>query len=900
MSDELLKTKLFIPSPRSGFVPRPRLIQRLEAGFRGKLTLLSAPAGFGKTTLLGEGISTLNHPVAWVSLDKDDNDPLRFWSHFIAALQTVHAGLGQDAFSALRASQKPHIESILASLINETAEMTEDITIVLDDYHMIEAEPVQRAMVFLLKHMPSQLHLVIATRVDPPFPLHLLRGRGQLTEIRTADLRFTLDETTAFLNTTMNLGLSEENVSTLEDRTEGWIASLQMAAISMQGRSNLSEFVNAFSGTHHYVMEYLVEEVLARQEQRIQSFLLKTSILDRLSGPLCNAVIRRDDGSQVMLERLETLNLFLVPLDDEGKWFRYHHLFADLLHAQLAEAYPDHTLIDLHLRASHWFEHEGLANEAIHHALQANDLERAANLTKAIAMPMLTKGRLALLQGWLDRLPPEVIGAHPSLGFCCAIVNLSTGKLDVGKSYLERLESALSETAEAGLSETVPDRESIRSLVMSVRAIMPSGEGDTGRTIELCQEALNYLPENDPIIRSLLAFHLGIAHGIRGELTLASRCFAEASTYGQSAGNFYTALTAIGCIAEIEAKHGHLHRAAETNRRAVELGTEDGGGESLPATSLARMNLARIHYQWNQLDTAVDHATSAVELADQAGESIGLLASCLTLARIRWARGELEDMATTLDRARRIASSCNNTLVCTVADAWVARFALTRVDLSAAERWAASAQKDLSLDEAPDFWLELPYLTLLRLKIAVGEPAGVPEALERLCQRATLDGHTETVIEALALQSMALHAQRREDQALSALQRALSLAEPEGHVRLFLDEGDRMNRLLRMAAARGIAPNYVSRLLSAMEAHAALAVGVPPVSPSAQDLPEPLTERELQVLRLAADALSNHEIAEKLMIEESTVKSHMNHILAKLQVKSRLKAMERARALGLL
>ncbi len=899
MPDELLRTKLFIPSPRLDFVPRPRLIQRLAAGLQGKLTLLSAPAGFGKTTLLSEVISTLNHTVAWVSLDKEDNDPVRFWSYFIAAIQTVHAGVGKNALSALQASQIPHIESILTSLINETAEMPEDINIVLDDYHMIEAEPVQSATAFLLEHMPSQMHLVIATRSDPPFPLPLLRGRGQLTELRTADLRFTIDETTAFLKKTMNLELSEENVTTLEDRTEGWIASLQMAAISMQGRNDVSEFVSAFSGTDHYIMDYLADEVLDRQEERIQSFLLKTSILDRLSGPLCNDVIGQDN-SQEMLDRLQAINLFLVPLDGEGKWFRYHHLFADLLRDHLTKAFSDSVTSELHLRASKWFEREALMNEAIHHALEVNDFERAANLIETIAMPMLLKGKLSPFQGWLDRLPYEMITAHPWLCLGCAIINLSAGRLDAGKSYLQMLESTLSDAEEACLSETTPDHNSIRSLVMSIHAIMPSGKGDTKRTIELCQEAFKYLPEDDPTIHSMFAFHLGVAHGIRGELNSASHYLAEADTYGQSAGNFYIALIAIGCMAEIQSRHGQLHRAAETNHRALELGVEKSGGGSLPATGLAQMNLARIHYQWNDLDTAIHHATNAVELAEQAGESISLLASCLTLARIFWARGQMEAMAETLDRARQIVSSCNNTMVSTVADAWVARLSLAQGDLTAVERWAATLQIDLNLHEIPDFWCELPYLTFVRLMIAKGELDEVPDVLERLCQRAMSEGQMETVIEVLTLQSIALHAQGKEDQALNVLNHALSLAEPEGYIRSFTDEGDRINKLLRMAAARGIAPNYVNQLLSAMDSHVGRSTVMPLASSRIHDLPEPLTERELEVLRFVAGAMSNYEIAKILVIEESTVKSHMNHILGKLRAKNRLQAVERARSLGLL
>ena len=899
MPDELLKTKLFIPSPRSDFVPRPRLIQRLTAGLQGKLTLLSAPAGFGKTTLLSEGISTLNQPVAWVSLDKEDNDPIRFWSYFITALQTIHAGIGQNALSSLQTSQIPHIESILTSLINETAEMQEDINIVLDDYHMIEAESVQSSMIFLLDHMPSQLHLVIATRIDPPFALALLRGRGQINELRTSDLRFTFEETTAFFNETMNLGLSEENVTTLEDRTEGWIASLQMAAISMQGLNDVSEFVNAFSGTHYYIMDYLAEEVLDRQEEKIQSFLLKTSILDRLNGPLCNAVIGQDN-SQEILDRLEAINLFLVSLDDEGKWFRYHHLFADLLRKKLNETYPDSVPTELHLRASKWFEDEALMNEAINHALKANDFERAANLIETIAMPVLEKSKLSTFQGWLDRLPYELIIAHPWLCFGCAIINLSAGKLDAGISFLQMLESTLSDAEEACSAETIPDHDLIRSLVMSIRAIMPSGKGDTKRTIELCQEAFEYLPENDLIVHCMLAFHLGIAHAIRGELTSASYYLAEANTYGQRAGNFYIALIAMGCMAEIQAKHGHLHRAAQTNHQALELGIEKGGGGSLPATSLARVNLARIHYRWNDLDTAIYYATNGVELAEQAGESITLLMSCLTLARVYWARGQMEAMNKTLDRARQIISSSNNAMVTIIADAWVARLSLAQGDSTVAERWVANLHINLNLHEIPDFWSELPYLTFVRLMIAKGELEEVPEALERLSQRSMSEGQMETVIEVLMLQSIALHALRKEDQALSVLKKALSLAEPEEYVRLFIDEGDPMKHLLQIAAAHGIAPKYVSQLLSAMESDVVRKTLVPSGLSPVHDLLEPLTERELEVLRFVAGAMSNYEIAKMLVIEENTVKSHMNHIFGKLQAKNRLQAVEKARALGLL
>ncbi len=899
MSDELLRTKLFIPSPRQDFVPRPRLVQRLAAGIQNKLTLLSAPAGFGKTTLLSEGISTIKHPVAWVSLDKEDNDPVRFWSYCIRAFQTVNANLGEKALLNLQNSQIPHIESILTSIINDAAELLEHMYIVLDDYHMINTELIHNDMIFLLEHMPPQLHLIITTRIDPPFPLPLMRGRGQLTEIKTSDLRFTLDETSAFLNKTMHLRLSEENVTTLEDRTEGWIAGLQMAAISIQGRKDISEFVNSFSGTDHYIMDYLAQEVLDRQEAEIKSFLLKTSVLDCLSGPLCDAVIGQDN-SQEILDQVGSINLFLVPLDEEGTWFRYHHLFTDLLRSHLAKTFPENIPPELHLRASIWFEQESLMNEAINHALEANDYERAASLIEAVAIPMLENSRVSPFQGWLDRLPDEMIMAHPWLCFCCVIITLSAGKLEAGNDYLQMLELTLADAEKANLTETIPDYDSISSLVMSIRAIMPSGSGDTERTIKLCHEAYENQPNSDPIIHCMLAFHLGIAHGIRGELTSSGHYLAEADSYGQIAGNYYIALIAIGCLAEIQVRYGFLHKAFEMNHLALDLSVEKGGGESLPAASLVRMNLARIHYRWNELDMALHHAVKSVELAEQARESVSMLSSCLTLARIYWVHGQTEAMNKTLDRAQQIASSSSIPMVSTFAKAWVARLSLAQGDTAATERWAATLPTDLNLQKTPDFWFELPYLTFVRLMIAKGQTDGVLQALERLYQRAMTEKHMETVIEVLVLQSVALQVQGNDGEALSVLEQALSFAEPEGYRRVFIDEGERMKGLLRLAESHGVAVDYVGRLLADLDSDIGQTTPKHTVMSASFELPETLTKRELEVLRYASEAMSNYEIAQVLIIEESTVKSHMNHILGKLQAKNRLHAVEKARILGLL
>ncbi|MFC2027907.1 LuxR C-terminal-related transcriptional regulator [Chloroflexota bacterium] len=868
------------------------MTEQLAAGLEGRLTLLSAPAGFGKTTLLSQVISTIKRPVAWVSLDEGDNEPVRFWSYFITALQTVRAGLGQQALTALETSPMPHVESIVTTLINTAAEIPEDIVIVLDDYQMITNESVHGSVAFFLEYMPPQFHLVLSTRSDPPFTLTLLRGRGQLAELRAADLRFTFEETTAFFNDVMKLQLSDESIATLENRTEGWIASLQMAAISMRGRTDISGFINAFSGTHHYIMDYLAEQVLHRQDEDVQSFLLKTSILDRLTGPLCDAVIGQND-SEEMLDRLEVGNLFLVPLDDERKWFRYHHLFADLLRSRLMEAYPEDMPIALRLRASEWFKGEGLIEEAIHYALEARDFARAADLVEEVAMSTILQSRLSPFRNWLAALPSELLTTRPWLCLGSVVVHLSSGQLDAGEFYLQAVERQLANSATGPTSQTIPDHDLIQSFVMTIRAIIPCGYGDTSSTIDLCQKALDLLPDGEPNVRCMLAFHLAVAHGMRGELTTATHHLAEARTYGEAAGHYYTALTAIACMAEIEAKQGRLLQAAATNEEAIRLAAERGGGEPLPAASLAYINLARIHYRRNHLDAAKGHAIKGAELAEHMGESIVVLASYLTLARIHWALEDTEAMTHALDRARQIATLSTVPMLSTFFEAWLARFELTQGRVPDASRWATSSPVELNLQAVPDFWLEFPYLTLVRVLIAKGQIEDVPETMEHLLQRAMSNGHTETVIEILILQSMALQKQGNSDEALDVLERALALAKPEGYVRCFTDEGDPMGELLSLAASHSIAPDYVSRLLSASAV-------TPPATDQTHTLQEPLTERELEVLRLAADAMSNPEIAAALVIEETTVKSHMSHILGKLQAKNRLQAVEKARGLGLL
>lgn len=896
MEPSLLRTKLFVPPLRPDSVPRPRLTRCMIEGFRTRLVLISAPAGFGKTTLLCESLAKTDHPFAWISLDDADNDPVRFWTYFIAAFQTVYPNVGRISIRSLQSTQLPQIEPILTTLINEVADIPQDIVIVLDDYHIIVNQSIHDTMSFFIDHLPPQIHLAIATRVDPPLPLTRLRGRSQLYELRTADLRFTPDETEVFFNETMRLNLPDESVAALEHRTEGWIASLQMAAISMRDRNDTSNFVQAFSGTHHYIMDYLTEEVLQRQEEDVQSFLLYTSVLDRMTSPLCNALTGKDDGEQ-KLAQIEAANLFLVPLDEDRKWFRYHQLFADLLRSRLSRYQPD-LLLRLYRRASNWFEDEDLLTEAVHYALMAEDYERAANLTESIAMSMISESRHTALKGWLMKLPRDLIINRPWLCVSLASIHLIAGDFDEVEPLLETAENMLS--AREGLQPSATGTESnfILNHIIALRTTSALLHWEVTRTVDLCHEALSNLPNDQQTTRCLLTFNLGSAYWIKGELGIARRYLEESINLSRSTGNFFIALVALGHLADIQAKQGFLRQAAETNKRAIRLGTEWGGGEPLPATGYAFISLAHVLYEWNKIEEAMSHMIRGIELSGKGTESTIAVMAFPGLALLNQLENKTAEVSEALDRAGRIVSASNNTMISGIAEAWLAKLALARGETHIAERWAALPENtDLNLNEVPDAWSEFRYLTLVRLHIVRGMSEGIPDCLDKLRQKAEADGRIGSVIEALILQSLVFQMMDRSEESLVSFERALRLTEPEGYIRIFIDEGKPVDALLREAASRGICPDYVEKLLRAFEL---------PESSADQGgeyteihLSHPLTTRELEVLKLMSEGSSSREIASELFVSVDTVKKHIKNIYAKLDVHKQTMAVTRARELGL-
>lgn len=902
MSIPILATKLHIPPPRPKVVLRPRLTERLNEGLHRKLTLISAPAGFGKTTLIGEWLAAGERSVAWLSLDEGDNDPIRFLTYFIAALQTITPTIGEGVLEALQSSQSPPIEPILTVLLNEITTVPRDLVLVLDDYHVIDAKAVDDALGFLLEHLPPRMHLVITTREDPPFPLARLRVRDQLTELRAADLRFTTVEAAEFLSQVMDLDLSPEDVAALERRTEGWIAGLQLAALSMRGRDDVAQFVRAFAGDNRYIVDYLAEEVLQRQPERLRSFLLQTAILDRLNGPLCDAVTGQAEGSE-RLETLERGNFFLVPLDDKRHWFRYHHLFADVLSAHLAEEQPDQVAI-LHRRASAWYEQNDLPTDAIHHALAAKDFERAADLVER-AVPAMRRNRQdATLLGWLKALPRDLFKRRPVLSVHFAGILLSSGELESVENHLQDAEWWLASTVDRGertaassAERVVVDEEEFRALPGAI-AIYRAGRalvlGDVPATMTYARQVLELIPEDDHFRRGGATALLGLAYWTNGNLEAAHRSYTEGMAHLQRAGHIADAIHGTTVPADIRIAQGRLREAMRTYEQALQLATQ--GEPILWGTADLYVGMSELQREHNDLNAATQHLLTSKELCERTGFPQNWSRWCVAMARIREAEGDLEGALDLLHEAERRAMRDFYPIVRPIA-AVTTRVWIAQGRLGEALDWAR--EQGLSIEDDLSYLREFEHITLARMLLARsksdGEDSSIREALrllERILQAAEAGGRTGSIIEILMLLALAHQTRGDIPAALAPLERALTLAEPEGYVRMFVDEGPTMLALLEKAAKHGVAPTYVRQLLTVF----GKAEDKPPVN---QSLIDPLSERELEVLRLLGTDLTGPEIARQLIVSLSTLRTHTKNIYTKLGVNSRRTAVRRAEELDL-
>ena len=913
MLGDLLQTKLYVPRLRPSLVPRPRLIETLNQGLAGKLTLISAPAGFGKTTLVSSWLDALQTEsaapspaqIAWLSLDENDSELAQFLSYFIAALQRVDPHIGASALPLLQASPLP-VSSVLTTLLNDIAQRPETLMLVLDDYHAVDSRPIDEAMTFLLDNLPPQLHLVITSREDPNLPLARLRVRGLLTELRAGDLRFTVGETTVFLQEVMGLNVTEDQIAALEARTEGWIAGLQMAALSMRGQADVSGFIQSFTGSHRFVLDYLLEEVLHQQSEEVQTFLLKTAVLNQLTGPLCN-VLTGDDNGQEILESLDRANLFLVPLDNERRWYRYHQLFADLLRQRLAQEQPD-LGTPLHQRASDWYAANGRSNDAIRHALAANDFERAARQME-LAWSIIYTHRSDPWWQSLDVLPDSVVRLRPVLIVSYAWAHLIFhSERDACERRLQEAEQWLkrSEAEREALGMVVVDEEKFKRLpvfMASARAVAALVADDTVGAIRHARQALDLLPEDDHLGRALPEPILGLSYFANGALLSAYETLSNSFTSSYGSGNLIAAISMKSLLADIQMVQGRLHDARQTCEQALQLVVHAQDDLNVRGTANLLLSLSEIHREQGDSKTAADYRQQSDALSKQASNSTYQYRSRLALADRKVSQGAFDEALVYLDDAdpwfEQVHLSETRTLAAIKTTVWIKQGQLDK-----AQTWVN--KQGFSTDDEPSYLHEFDYLTLARLRIAqhrnshdADDIQQTVQLLDRLLQLAEVEKRTASVIKILILQALAKEAQNDITSALHPLTQALTLAQPENYVRIFVDEGLPMAKLLSETAVRGIMPSYCEKLLAVFAAEG-YSIDTETSPALAQSLVDPLTEREMEILSLIASGLKNKEIAATLFVSVNTVHYHTKNLYGKLGVNSRAQAITRAKALDLL
>jgi LuxR family maltose regulon positive regulatory protein len=867
----------------------------LDEGFERKLTLLSAPAGFGKTTLIVDWIHKNKVPAAWFSVDKADNDPLNFLTYVIMGLQTLEPEIGKAALTMLQAPQPPAIESILINLINDVVHNPRDFALVLDDYHLVDAGPIHDFIAFLLDNLPNQMHLIIATRADPPLSLMpRLRSQDQLTELRAAVLSFSAAETASLFKQSLNIDLSTQDIQLLETRTEGWAAGLQLAALSLQGRKDPSGFIRGFKGDNRYVADYLAEEVLNRQPGHLRNFLLQTSILGRLSGPLCDAVTGQENSRQV-LNTLEKANLFVIPLDDDRSWYRYHHLFADLLEQRLRIQQGD-RMSELHHRAAQWFADNDFKNEAVDHAIVAQDYDLAARLVEEIAEFDWDRGRESRLLQWVKKLPDEQIETMPKLSIFYARELFKDGHPDEAENRLQAAEQILESTS---ISDT--NAEELQGRIAVIRAYISARKGDTDRIIQFSNQALKLLPERDLVWRSVAATTLGFGYGWAGlgDCVKAQRAFFEAMEISQAAGNIYYQIFAGSCLGSVLLIRGKFKEAENIIQQSLNLAIKNGIEQTGIAGSLYA-NRGMILCEWNNLNEGIRLLKKAIELSEIGRDPVIMASCCISLLRGLLYRADFAaafKIVETLNESARDFSLppwITNTI-----SAFNVYIMLASGNLNAAIQWVQ--ERGLSVDDEIDNLREVEYLALTHILITQKRLDEADRLSQRLIENARAGDRVYLMIEVHLWRALIFKAKADIAAALGELKLALALAEPGGPLMMFVSKGMPVAELLEEilaarkrdhdAAKAGFSLAYVKKILAAFKA----------ATPSKiEGLLDPISDRELEVLQLIAGGLSNKEIAEKLFIALNTVKTHTKNINSKLGVNSRTRAVARAKELGLL
>jgi LuxR family transcriptional regulator, maltose regulon positive regulatory protein len=866
------------------------------------------PAGFGKSTLLADFARQSRQSAAWLSLDAGENDPSRFWRYVAAALDRARPGIGEQVSLLLRGPQAPPLDVVVTVVINEINAMRSGarIVLVLDDFHLVTAPTVLESVAALLHRLPPALRLALATRADPPLPLGRLRASGQLAELRSADLRFTLEETAGFLGETVGPDVPASAIAGLHERTEGWAAGVQLAALSLRGLPDADGFVRTFSGSHRYVLDYLTEEVLARQADDVVSFLLETSVLDRLSGPLCDALTGRTDA-QGMLERIDAAGLFLIPLDEERRWWRYHSLFADLLRVRLQHEHRGRVPA-LHRAAAAWHEAHGFPDEAVRHAAAAGEVVWTARLIEMNVEALLRRSEGATLAAWLSTLTPETVRTRPRLCVAQAVMAAVEGDPEKLEQLLGDAEGAYANAGDQPHTPSVDRRLSvltnIPAAISFLRADLARLRGDADAAVAADETALSYIGEDDWLLSSHVRWNLGVAEWLRGHLGRAERLLTGAFDERRAAGEGYLAMRVAFDLGQVQHARGHLGAAVETYRRGLLTASE--ADRELPAAGMAHVGLAALLYERGELDAALDHVVQGVSLSRHLAFTQPMATGLAILAWIRRARGDVSGAMNAMEEAERVGISRDVVAIMNPVPALHARLLLAIGQIDDAARWVR--ERGLAINGEPSYPTELEYLVLARVLLAQRKPNEALRLLQALRNRASSQRRTNSLVEVRALEALALSASGDESAATTALTEALGLASREGYVRVFVDEGEPMARLIgRLASLHSTGRIQLPADVSADDlllVHRAFGAGEHANGRRARahetdrDV-DRLTEREVEVLALLAAGRSNQEIADELVVVLDTVKKHVGHILDKLGAANRTQAVARARVRGL-
>jgi LuxR family maltose regulon positive regulatory protein len=889
MPAQIPTAKLSIPQTRKKMVRRQRLTQHLAKGMDGKLTLVSGPAGFGKTTLLSEWVAQVNYPVGWVSLDEGDNDWGRFLSFFIKGLQNISEGIANGVLEMLYADKPQESDALITYLINQMMEIQTPFLLVLDDYHVISEPGIHQLMQLILENQPPQMHLVVSTRSDPPWPLARWRARGELSEIRTQDLRFSLEETSIFMNEIMGLELTRQNVEQLEARIEGWVAGLQLAALSIKNQDDISGFIKRFTGSHRFVFDYLMDDVFRGLSSNIQDFLLKTSILDRLCAQLCDH-LRNAGDSQNILDQLDQLNLFVVPLDDHRSWYRYHHLFAELIQ-QIAHQKLSGQMTQLHRKAGEWYQRNGLVSEAIHHAAAQGNMDQVADLIEKNFIAVLEhRDRLALTR-WLETLPADIIQSRPWLNVAYAYVLLPRGATEMVSRLLRQAENSVRQISK-------PERPHICSYLNYIHAELAVRSGDMTATIDYARKSLDGVPQNDKRLRCSAASILGTTLQRCGSFEGAAQAFAEGIASGQTLGDSNAVITLYGDLIGLYVEQGKLHQAHARCQEAFNYieTSYQRRGRYTPAAAHIHFRLSTILRHWNDLERSLRHARISDEILGKWGLRYRL--NFINLAIALHAVGNHSGAHQTLMDAEQVARQQAAYWAENV-KATRALFWLAEGNLQAASQWAS--ERNRKLHGEVDYQNQLVYRTLAQVRLAQGQRGdenALGEAqslLARLVRLFESSGAIAYLLQTLILQALAFQAAEQPGQAMNSLRRAILLGEGGGYIRVFTREGQPMEKLLRSAAVPGNQSPYMVKLLDAFENTSKGVNGS-----SIATFTESLTDREREVLRFLESSMTVPEMADSLVISIGTVRTHIKRIYRKLGVHSRFEAVTKAKELHLL